>query len=45
MADIQWHEAVELINPYVVRISTPQGSGTGFIVSASKETQAAKCNH
>lgn len=38
MADIQWHAAVELINPYVVRIWTPQGSGTGFIVSASKST-------
>ncbi|MCL4475861.1 MAG: serine protease [Nitrospirae bacterium] len=38
MADISWHEAVELINPYVVRIWTPQGSGTGFVVSTSKAT-------
>lgn len=29
---------VEAVTPYVVRIWTPQGSGTGFIVSCSKTT-------
>lgn len=27
-----WPETVDLITPYVVRISTPRGSGTGFII-------------
>lgn len=39
MADAQWHEIIEKLTPYVVRIWTPQGSGTGFIVSNSKSTQ------
>lgn len=38
MADPEWHEVVEMLTPYVVRISTPQGFGTGFIVSNSKNT-------
>jgi len=36
MAEIEWHTIVELVTPYVVRIWTPQGSGTGFLVSVSK---------
>ncbi len=31
MTEISWHEAVELIEPYVVKISTPIVSGTGFL--------------
>jgi hypothetical protein len=31
MNDIAWQEAVEAIKPYVVRISTPDHSGTGFL--------------
>jgi hypothetical protein len=38
MAEIEWHQAIDVISPYVVRIWTPQGSGTGFIVSTSKAT-------
>ena len=38
MTDIPWHEIIEKLTPYVVRIWTPQGSGTGFIVSNSKST-------
>jgi hypothetical protein len=34
----EWHEIVGLVRPHVVRIWTPQGSGTGFLVSASKST-------
>lgn len=33
-----WHEMVEILAPFVVRIWTPQGSGTGFLVSSSKKT-------
>ncbi|HEY3216225.1 MAG TPA: serine protease [Candidatus Eisenbacteria bacterium] len=33
MAGMSWSEAVEVIQPHVVRISTPQGSGTGFLIS------------
>jgi hypothetical protein len=38
MAETAWHDAVNLLTPYVVRIWTPQGSGTGFLVSASRNT-------
>lgn len=34
---MQWHQAVEAITPHVVRIATPQGTGTGFLVSRSKD--------
>ncbi|HEV3437308.1 MAG TPA: hypothetical protein VG122_08115 [Gemmata sp.] len=27
-----WQNAVETISPYVVKISTPEGSGTGFLI-------------
>jgi hypothetical protein len=33
MAEIAWSKAVEIIEPHVVRISTPRGSGTGFLIS------------
>lgn len=33
MAEMTWSEAVETIEPHVVRISTPQGSGTGFLIA------------
>jgi len=32
---LQWQQAVEHVQPLVVRISTPHGSGTGFLVSHS----------
>lgn len=38
MDDIEWHTIVDLVTPHVVRIWTPEGSGTGFLVSASKST-------
>ncbi len=34
---MEWHQAVDLIRPHVVRIYTPQGSGTGFLVSRSDD--------
>ncbi|MGE0357192.1 MAG: serine protease [Burkholderiales bacterium] len=33
---IQWQDAVERVRPYIVRIVTPYGSGTGFVVSHSE---------
>lgn len=38
MPETPWHDVVDLLTPYVVRIWTPQGSGTGFFVSSSKST-------
>jgi hypothetical protein len=38
MADAHWHEVVDTLTPYVVRIWTPQGSGTGFVISNSQST-------
>lgn len=36
MADqMEWHHAAEAVRPYVVRILTPYGSGTGFVLSHS----------
>jgi hypothetical protein len=39
VAETTWHEVVDLVTPHVVRIWTPQGSGTGFLVSTSKSTR------
>jgi hypothetical protein len=36
MAEMTWSRAVELIEPHVVRISTPRSSGTGFLISNGK---------
>lgn len=38
MTETEWHQVVEKLTPYVVRIWTPQGSGTGFVVSNSQTT-------
>ncbi len=38
MVDQEWYNIIELVAPYVVRIWTPQGSGTGFLVSVSQST-------
>ena len=35
MSDLPWHQAFEHVKSHVVRISTPSGSGTGFLVSRS----------
>lgn len=37
MAQLTWSQAVELVEPHVVRISTPRGSGTGFLISNGKQ--------
>lgn len=33
MSGIVWHQAVEIITPYIVRITTPQYLGTGFQIT------------
>ena len=38
---IQWSDAIEIIQPHVVRISTPGGSGTGFLISNGKNGDIA----
>lgn len=38
MVDQAWHNIIDIVTPHVVRIWTPQGSGTGFLVSLSKST-------
>lgn len=35
---MDWYEAIELVTPYVVRILTPSGSGTGWLMSRSDTT-------
>src|SRR3954451_6785773 len=35
---MEWHESIKQLKPYVVRISTPQGTGTGWLVSLSTTT-------
>lgn len=35
---IAWHEAIKRLRPYVVKVSTPDGSGTGWLVSRSSTT-------
>jgi len=36
MAGMTWSEAVDVIEPHVVRISTPQASGTGFLIANAR---------
>ena len=38
MPILDWHEAIALLRPHVFRITTPDGFGTGFLVSVSKTT-------
>jgi hypothetical protein len=33
MGSITWHEALDQIRPYVFKISTPRGFGTGFLLA------------
>ena len=35
---IDWHQAIDQLRPYVVAISTPDGSGTGWLLSRSAQT-------
>ena len=35
MPDPTWYQAAEAVKPYIVRISTPRGHGTGFVVGAT----------
>jgi hypothetical protein len=36
---MEWHEAVSILRPHIVKISTPDCSGTGWLVSRSKRTE------
>jgi len=36
---MEWHQAIKELTPYAVRIATPQGSGTGWLVSRSSTTE------
>lgn len=33
---MEWHETIDALKPHIFRISTPNGSGTGWLVSLSK---------
>lgn len=37
MNQFEWSNAVEIIQPHIVRISTPGASGTGFLISNSRD--------
>lgn len=28
---MEWHDAVSIVMPHIVKIETPSGSGTGFL--------------
>ena len=34
---MEWHEAIDRITPHVFRISTPDGTGSGWLVSRSQQ--------
>jgi hypothetical protein len=36
---VDWTESIDVVKPYVVRIITPQGGGTGWLVSRSQSTE------
>ena len=33
MAQLEWHVAIDTMKPHIVRIATPSGSGTGFLLA------------
>ena len=33
---MEWPQAIELMTPSIVKIETPRGSGTGFVIASSK---------
>jgi hypothetical protein len=35
---MDWHAGLEIVEPFIVGISTPGGRGTGFLVSRSSAT-------
>jgi hypothetical protein len=37
MGETPWREAVKLVKPYVVKIYTPRGSGTGFLCAYAED--------
>lgn len=39
MAEITWREAVEIVEPHVVKIDTPRGSGTGFLCAYTEDNK------
>ncbi|MFH1069205.1 MAG: trypsin-like peptidase domain-containing protein [Candidatus Glassbacteria bacterium] len=39
MPKMTWWQAVEQIEPHVVRISTPRGSGSGFMISNGRKNE------
>src|SRR5438105_731368 len=41
ISNIDWQEAIELVKSHVVRISTPQVSGTGFLLTQAKHQDFA----
>lgn len=34
-----WHVAFEIVEPYVVKITTPEASGTGFLVASTAKKE------
>lgn len=40
MAYMDWYKAVEIVTPHVVRITTPEVAGTGFLLSYSSSGKA-----
>jgi hypothetical protein len=36
---VDWSDGIDVVKPYVVRIITPQGGGTGWLVSRSQSTE------
>jgi hypothetical protein len=41
MPAMPWSHAVELLEPHVVRVSTPRGSGSGFLISNGRHNSIA----
>ena len=39
MAEITWREAIEIVEPHVVKIDTPRGSGTGFLCAYTEDNK------
>src|SRR6266404_3701493 len=45
MPEVDWSKTVEAIEPHIVRILTPRGSGTGFLIKTQSFYSIATAAH
>src|SRR4051812_11630741 len=41
MAELTWQELIDVVKPHIVKIMTPRGSGTGFLLHRSADNSVS----